>query len=291
MNKYSQRILRTCVPKKGDEMIDLLKITDFFDATPRMPVLFLGHGSPMNAIEENEFIQGFRRISSEIETPKAILCISAHWETRGTMVTSMEQPKTIHDFSGFPPELYAVEYPAPGSPKLAQETKELIKATDVHLDDKWGLDHGAWSVIKHMYPKADVPVIQLSLDSSRGAQDHYALGKELITLRERGVLIVGSGNLIHNLQRLAWDRLNERFAYDWAYEAGSRINQYILDGNHGELINYSKQGKEIQLSIPTPEHFLPLLYILALQNKKDGITLFNDQPVAGSLSMTSIKIG
>lgn len=272
-------------------MIDLLKITDFFDATPRMPVLFLGHGSPMNAIEENEFIQGFRRISSEIETPKAILCISAHWETRGTMVTSMEQPKTIHDFSGFPPELYAVEYPAPGSPKLAQETKELIKATDVHLDDKWGLDHGAWSVIKHMYPKADVPVIQLSLDSSRGAQDHYALGKELITLRERGVLIVGSGNLIHNLQRLAWDRLNERFAYDWAYEAGSRINQYILDGNHGELINYSKQGKEIQLSIPTPEHFLPLLYILALQNKKDGITLFNDQPVAGSLSMTSIKIG
>jgi len=272
-------------------MLDLFKITDFFDATPRMPVLFLGHGSPMNAIEENEFIQGFRRVSSEIERPKAILCISAHWETRGTMVTSMEQPKTIHDFGGFPPELYAVKYPAPGSPELAKETKELIKATDVHLDDKWGLDHGAWSVIKHMYPKADVPVIQLSLDSSRGARHHYTLGKELIRLRERGVLIVGSGNLIHNLQRLAWGRLNERFAYDWAYEAGSRINQYILDGNHDELINYSKQGKEIQLSIPTPEHFLPLLYILALQNKGDGITLFNDQPVAGSLSMTSVKIG
>lgn len=272
-------------------MIDLQKITGSFDDTPKMPALFLGHGSPMNAIEENEFVEGFRKVSSEIATPKAILCISAHWETRGTMVTSMEHPKTIHDFGGFPPELYAVEYPAPGSPKLAQETKELIKATDVHLDDTWGLDHGAWSVIKHMYPKADVPVIQLSLDSARRARDHYSLGKELMTLREKGVLIVGSGNLIHNLQRLAWDRLDEIFAYDWAYEAGSRMNQYILDGNHYELINYAKQGKEFQLSIPTPEHFLPLLYILALQNKKDDITLFNDQPVGGSLSMTSVKIG
>ncbi len=272
-------------------MVDLHKITELFGATPRMPVLFLGHGSPMNAIEENEFVQGFRKVSPEIETPKAIICISAHWETRGTMVTSMEYPKTIHDFGGFPQELYAVEYPAPGSPELAQETRELIKATNVHFDDKWGLDHGTWSVIKHMYPKADVPVIQLSLDSTKGARGHYDLGKELVSLREKGVLIVGSGNLIHNLQRLAWSRLNEIFAYDWAHEAGSRMNQYILDGNHEELINYRKQGKEFQLSIPTPEHFLPLLYILALQSKKDTITLFNDQPVGGSLSMTSVKIG
>lgn len=272
-------------------MIDLAKITESFDATPRMPVLFLGHGSPMNAIEENEFVQGLRNVSSQIETPKAILCISAHWETRGTMVTSMEYPKTIHDFAGFPAELYAVEYPAPGSPELAQETRELIKTTDVQLDDKWGLDHGAWSVIKHMYPKADVPVIQLSLDSTKKASAHYELGKELSMLREKGVLIVGSGNLIHNLQRLAWNRLNEIFAYDWAQDAGHRMNQYILDGNHKELINFSKQGNEFQLSIPTPEHFLPLLYILALQDKKDDITLFNDLPVGGSLSMTSVKIG
>jgi 4,5-DOPA dioxygenase extradiol len=272
-------------------MINLMKTTEYFDTTPRMPVLFLGHGSPMNAIEENEFVQGLRKVSSEIEAPKAILCISAHWETRGTMVTSMENPRTIHDFGGFPQELYAVEYPAPGSPELAQETREQIKSTNVHLDDKWGLDHGAWSVIKHMYPKADVPVIQLSLDSTKGAHDHYGLGKELITLREKGILIVGSGNLIHNLAMLAWDKLNDTFAYDWAQEAGSQMNQYILDGNHHELINYRKQGKEFQLSIPTPEHFLPLLYILALQSKKDSITLFNDQPVGGSLSMTSVRIG
>ncbi|MFT5700216.1 MAG: 4,5-DOPA dioxygenase extradiol [Desulforhopalus sp.] len=273
------------------KMIDLNTITEPLDITSRMPVLFLGHGSPMNAIEENEFVQGFRKVSSEIETPKAILCISAHWETRGTMVTAMEHPKTIHDFGGFPRELYEVDYPAPGSPELAQETKELVTATNVHLDDKWGLDHGAWSVIKHMYPEADVPVVQLSLDSTKGAQEHYDLGKELITLREKGILIVGSGNMVHNLGMLAWDRLNDTFAYDWAQEAGNRMNHYILDGNHDKLINYSKQGKEFQLSIPTPEHYLPLLYALALQNKKDDITLFNDKPVGGSLSMTSVKIG
>ena len=272
-------------------MNSLNTIVGSFDATPRMPVLFLGHGSPMNAIEENEFVQGFRKVASEIEIPKVILCISAHWETRGTMVTAMERPKTIHDFRGFPRELYAVEYPASGSPEFARETRDLIKGTKVQLDEKWGLDHGAWSVIKHMYPKADVPVIQLSLDSTKSPRDHYDLGKELRTLREKGVLIVGSGNLIHNLKMLDWNKLNDTFAYDWAQEAGNRMKQYLLNGNHDKLINYSRQGQEFQLSIPTPEHYLPLLYALSLQDKNDDIALFNDQPLGGSLSMTSIKIG
>lgn len=270
---------------------DLEKITGAFDSTPKMPVLFLGHGSPMNAIEENEFVQGFRKVSSKINRPKAVLCISAHWETRGTLITAMENPRTIHDFGGFPKELFDVQYPAPGSPEIAQEAKDLIKSTDVHLDDKWGLDHGAWSVMKHMYPNADVPVIQLSLDHTQGPKYHYDLAKELVNLRDRGVLIVGSGNMVHNLYMVAWDKLNEQYAFDWAKEANGRMNQLIIEGNHYELINYSKRGKEFQLSIPTPEHYLPLLYALAFQGKTDEVVLFNDQPVAGSISMTSVMIG
>jgi len=257
----------------------------------KMPVLFVGHGNPMNAIEENEFVQGFRKVASEIDHPNSILCISAHWETRGTMVTGMKNPPTIHDFGGFPRELYEVQYPASGNPELAREIRESITTKSVHLDMNWGLDHGAWSVIKHMYPKADVPVIQLSLDHTKGARHHYDLAKEIRFLREKGVLIIGSGNLVHNLQLASWSRLNERFAYDWAEEARSRMNHYILNGNHDKLIDYTGQGKELQLSIPTPEHYLPLLYTLALQDKKDEVTLFNDQPVGGSLSMTSVRIG
>lgn len=259
--------------------------------TPRMPVLFLGHGSPMNAIEENEFVQGFRKISSEIESPRAILCISAHWETRGTQITAMARPRTIHDFGGFPKELYEVQYPAPGHPALAKETQGMIKSTKVHLDDKWGLDHGTWSVIKHMYPEANVPVIQLSLDYTRDAGSHYELAKELGRLREKGVLIVGSGNMVHNLRMVDWGKLNENYAYDWAKEASQKMIQCMLDGNHEPLIAYHKLGRAFELSIPTPEHYLPLLYALALQDKKDAISLFNDQPVAGSLSMTSVRIG
>ena len=256
-----------------------------------MPVLFMGHGSPMNAIEENEFVQGFRKICSEIERPKAILCISAHWETRGTMATAMERPRTIHDFGGFPQELFEVQYPAPGSPELAQETQDIIKSADVHLDDQWGLDHGAWSVIKHMYPEANVPVIQLSLDYTKDAQFHYDLAKELASFREKGVLILGSGNMVHNLGMVAWDKLNEPYAFDWAEEARDKMNQFILNGNHDELINYSKHETAFRLSIPTPEHYLPLLYALALQDDNEDLTLFNDQSLAGSLSMTSVRIG
>ncbi|MEM6830552.1 MAG: 4,5-DOPA dioxygenase extradiol [Bacteroidota bacterium] len=270
---------------------ELNKLTGSFDNTPKMPVLFLGHGSPMNAIEENEFVQGFRKVSSEIERPTAVLCVSAHWETKGTMVTSMSMPRTIHDFGGFPKELFNVQYPAPGSPELARETKELLHPVSVHLDDQWGLDHGAWSVIKHMYPDADVPVIQLSIDYTQGPRFHYELAKSLAKLREKGVLIVGSGNLIHNLRMAAWNRINETFAYDWAEEVKDTMNRYILEGNHNELINYTKQGRAFELAIPTPEHYLPLLYTLGLQGEKDELTIFNDQPLGGSLSMTSIKLG
>ena len=266
-------------------------MTEFPDYTSTMPVLFLGHGSPMNAIEENEFVQGFRKISSEINSPRAILVISAHWETMGTQVTAMEHPKTIHDFGGFPKELYEIRYPAPGMPQLAMEVKNMAKSTEVALDEKWGLDHGAWTVIRHMYPKADIPVIQLSLDYSKTPKQHYALAKELAELRNKGILIVGSGNIVHNLRMIHRQKLNDSFGYEWAIEANDRMKQFILDGNHQALIDYSKQGKAFELSIPTPEHYLPLLYTLALQDHLDEIKIFNDAPVGGSLTMTSVKIG
>ena len=275
----------------GMKLRALNKLTEFLDNSSKMPVLFLGHGSPMNGIEENEFVSGFRNVSSEIEPPNAIIVISAHWETEGTLVTAMEHPKTIHDFGGFPKELYEVRYPAPGSPQLAKEVKSMVKSTDVSLDKKWGLDHGAWTVIRHMYPNADIPVIQLSLDYSKNPGQHYELAKELSELRHKGILIVGSGNMVHNLRMIHWQKLNETYGYDWANEANDKMKQFIIDGNHQALINFSNQGKAFELSIPTPEHYLPLLYALALQDTKDEINIFNDAAVGGSLTMTSVKIG
>lgn len=271
---------------------ELNKMTEPLSSTQKMPVLFLGHGSPMNAIEENEFVKGFRNIANEIPKPNAILCISAHWETRGTFVTAMEKPKTIHDFGGFPKELFEVQYPAPGNPDLAKETKYLVKKTEVGLDDKWGLDHGAWSVIKHLYPKADIPVIQMSLDYKQTPQYHYELAQEIKSLRDKGVLIIGSGNMVHNLRMLAWDKLNaDEYGFDWAFEANEKMKKFILSGDHRQLIDFRSQGKAFDLAIPTPEHYLPLLYSLALQEKNEEVKLFNDKAVAGSLSMTSVKIG
>lgn len=267
-------------------------MTERMSSTERMPALFLGHGSPMNAIEENEFTAGFRKVAAEIPRPAAILCISAHWETQGTFVTAMENPRTIHDFGGFPKALFDVQYPAPGSPELAKETKSLLAKTEVGLDDKWGLDHGAWSVIKHLYPDADVPVIQMSLDYRQTAQWHYELAKELSILRRKGVLIIGSGNMVHNLGKVAWNRLNEAgFGYDWAIEASEKMKSGILSGNHEPLINFRSQGKAFDLAIPTPEHYLPLLYTLALQEKGEEVSLFNDRAVAGALTMTSMRLG
>lgn len=276
---------------KAMKLQELNKITSPFGSTEKMPVLFLGHGSPMNAIEENEFVTGFRNVAKTITKPNAILCVSAHWETRGTYVTAMQNPPTIHDFGGFPKALFDVQYPAPGSPALAQETKDTVKKTAVGLDDKWGLDHGAWSVIKHLYPDADVPVVQMSLDYYQTPQYHYELANELASLREKGVLIVGSGNMVHNLRMLAWNKLNEaEYGFDWALEASDKMKKFILNDDHQSLINYHAQGKPFELSIPSPEHFLPLLYVLALKGKNETVSLFNDKAIAGSLTMTSVKI-
>ena len=260
-------------------------------SSEQMPVLFLGHGSPMNAIEENEFVAGFRTIARKIPTPTAIICISAHWETRGTFVTAMEMPKTIHDFGGFPKALFDVQYPAKGSPLLANEIKEMITETVIELDDKWGLDHGAWSVIKHLYPTAQIPVVQFSLDYTKTPQYHYDLAKQLAALRRKGVLIIGSGNMVHNLRMMAWDKMNvDGFAFDWATEASQQMKSFILDGNHQKLVDFKLQGKAWDLAIPSPEHYLPLLYTLALKEKSDTVHLFNDKPVAGSLTMTSVML-
>lgn len=274
------------------KLSELEKITAPLSHTSTMPVLFMGHGSPMNAIEENEFVAGFRNIGKEIPRPNAILCISAHWETKGTFVTAMEKPQTIHDFGGFPKALFDVQYPAPGSPELAKETQSIIKKTEIGLDKMWGLDHGAWSVVRHLYPNADVPIIQMSLDYYQTPQYHYDLAKELMSLRKKGVLIIGSGNMVHNLGRIAWDKMNENnYGYDWAIEANSKMKHLIQTNNHKELINFRGQGKAFDLAIPTPEHYLPLLYTLALKEENESVSFFNDKAVAGSLTMTSVKIG
>lgn len=269
----------------------LAPLTAALRPSPRMPVLFLGHGSPMNAIEENEFVNGFRQVARTIPKPQAILCVSAHWETRGTKITAMDHPRTIHDFGGFPQALFDVQYPAPGSPSLVQEAKQLVKSTVLSDDHQWGLDHGAWSVIKHLYPAADVPVVEMSLDVGLTPDRHYALAKELSALRDKGVLIIGSGNMVHNLRMVAWDKLNtDAYGYDWALEARRRMNDMILRGDHQALIDFRKQGREFDLAIPSTEHYLPLLYTLGLQGKGEQVKLFNDKPVGGSLTMTSLLI-
>lgn len=271
---------------------DVSKAAAPLSGTQKMPVLFLGHGSPMNAIEENEFVAGFRNVALEIPKPNAILCVSAHWETRGTHVTAMECPQTIHDFGGFPKALFDVQYPAPGSPELAHETQAEIRKTEVGLDYQWGLDHGAWSVIKHLYPKADVPVVQMSLDYYQTPQHHYELARELQSMRQKGVLIIGSGNMVHNLRMVAWDKFDaDNYAFDWALEASERMKKYILNGDHKSLINYQSHGKPFELAIPTPEHYLPLLYVMALKAENEGVKFFNDKAVAGSLTMTSVVVG
>lgn len=256
-----------------------------------MPVLFVGHGSPMNGIEDTTFSRRWTELANEIPTPKAVLVVSAHWFTKGTKITAMDFPETIHDFGGFPKELFAVQYPAPGSPAIAKETAGLIHSANVELDHDWGLDHGAWTIVKWMYPKANIPVLQLSIDYSKGAAYHYQLGKELYELRKKGVLIMGSGNMVHNLRMVAWDKLNAPYAYDWAESINERFKKHLLNGDHDSLINYEQLGKEAMLAIPTPEHYLPLLYTIGAQQKDEKVALFNDLPVGGSLSMTSVRIG
>jgi 4,5-DOPA dioxygenase extradiol len=256
-----------------------------------MPVLFIGHGSPMNGIEDNEFSQGWAQMAKEIPVPAAVLVVSAHWLTEGTMVTAMESPRTIHDFGGFPEALYEVQYKAPGFPLLAEETVSLIHISKASLDHEWGLDHGAWSVVRHMYPNANVPVLQLSIDYTREAQYHYDLAKQLCSLRSKGVLIIGSGNMVHNLRMIAWDKINvPGYGFDWALQINDRFKQLIHSNDSKTLIAYQK-FRESKLAIPTPEHYLPLLYSMGLRSNKDTVSIFNDKAVAGSITMTSVKFG
>jgi len=258
----------------------------------KLPVLFIGHGSPMNGIEDNEFSRTWAKFGEEIPKPKAVLVISAHWLTSGTFVTAMEKPKTIHDFGGFPKELFDVQYPAPGNPELALETSKLITTTNVGLDHDWGLDHGTWTVVRHMYPDANIPVLQMSIDYNKPASYHYELSKQLEKLRKKGVLIIGSGNMVHNLRMVAWDKLNEpEYGYDWANEINQTFKEKILSHSHNDLMNYEKLGSAAKLAIPTPDHYFPLIYTLGLQGKDDEVNFFNDKAVGGSLTMTSVKFG
>jgi 4,5-DOPA dioxygenase extradiol len=274
---------------KHNELYSMIKQED---KMAKMPVLFVGHGSPMYAIEENEFVKTWRKLGEELPNPKAILAVSAHWETRGTKVTSMQNPGTIHDFGGFPQALYNIQYPAPGSPELAMETIQSIKKDIIQPDDKWGLDHGTWSVLRRIYPDASIPVVQMSLDYNKSPQQHYELAKELSFLRKKGVLIIGSGNIVHNLRLVSWDKPDdESYGHDWAIEANELIKKLISEGNHEALINYKSLGSEVQLAAPTPDHFLPLLYALALKEQDEQISFFNDKAVMGSLTMTSVRIG
>ncbi len=257
-----------------------------------MPVLFVGHGSPMNGIEDTEFSRRWTKMATEIPTPKSVLVVSAHWFTKGTRITAMDFPRTIHDFGGFPQELFDVQYPAPGHPVLAGETAALLKSAKVELDHDWGLDHGTWTIVRHMYPDATIPVLQLSIDYTKGAQYHYELAKELYALRKKGVLIIGSGNMVHNLRMVAWDRLNDdAYGYDWALNINERFKSLIADGDFRPLIDYNRLGRDAMLAIPTPEHYLPLMYSLGAKGSKDKIEFFNDKAVGGSLTMTSVKIG
>jgi 4,5-DOPA dioxygenase extradiol len=256
-----------------------------------MPVLFIGHGSPMNGIEDNEFSRRWTKMAKEIPTPAAVLVVSAHWFSKGTKITAMDFPKTIHDFGGFPQALFDVQYNAPGNPELAKETASLIHSADVELDHDWGLDHGTWTVVRHMYPDAQIPVLQLSIDYTKGPQYHYDLAKEIYALRKKGVLIIGSGNMVHNLRMVAWDKMNEPdYGYDWALQMNDTFKQLISDGDYKPLIHYESLGAEARLAIPTPEHYLPLLYSLGLKGSKDKVSFFNDKAVAGSLTMTSVLI-
>ncbi|OYU81240.1 MAG: 4,5-DOPA dioxygenase extradiol [Flavobacterium sp. BFFFF1] len=265
---------------------------DLAEEDGRHPVLFIGHGSPMNGIEHNEFSDSWAKMGAEIQKPKAVLVISAHWLTQGTRITAMPNPKTIHDFGGFPQALFEVQYPAPGNPSLAEAAKQIVSKTDVGLDHDWGLDHGTWTVVRHMYPDADIPVLQLSIDYSKPPQYHFELAQQLASLRQKGVLIIGSGNMVHNLRMVAWDKLSEpEYGYDWAVEMNAVFKQKIENGDSRALIDYEKLNVAAKLAIPTPDHYYPLLYAMALADKSEEIRFFNDKAVGGSLTMTSVKWG
>jgi len=253
-----------------------------------MPAIFVGHGSPMNAVEENEFTEGWRAIARSFPRPRAVLCVSAHWETRGIAVTSGERPETIHDFRGFPEELFTVRYPAPGDPGLAREVARLLAPREVRLDPRRGLDHGAWSVLVKMFPDADVPVVQLAMDTSRPASEHYGLARGLALLREQGVLVLGSGNVVHHLGRIDFGRED---GFDWAVRFERAARERILAGDHGALVEYESLGPEARDAVPTPEHYLPLVYVLAVTGEGERPVIFDDRVTMGSISMMGVAYG
>lgn len=271
----------------GMTLKTLSKMSQEWPSSEKMPALFVGHGNPMNAILENDITQGWRKMTEGLQ-PRAILCISAHWQTRGTLVTMSKKPKTIHDFYGFPQALFDIEYPAPGAPDVASELISSVKGLTVEEDHDWGLDHGTWSVLIKMFPKADVPVFQLSLDHRMSPKAHYELATELSILRNKGVLIVGSGNIIHNLGKANW---HSDTPYDWAIAFDQTTKDLISEGRHDELMDYNKFGTNAKLSIPTNEHYLPMLYTLGVQHKSDEIRFFNETIEMGSISMRSFVVG
>jgi 4,5-DOPA dioxygenase extradiol len=273
-------------------MIDLKTFGNAMSGQPsteRMPVLFIGHGNPMNALYDNPFTKSLNKLGKEIPKPKAILVVSAHWLTRGTYVLNSPMPKTIYDFGGFPDELYKVKYDAPGAPELAKETKEYIHTTDVQLDTEWGLDHGAWTILKHLYPAADIPVFELSIDYNKPAQYHYELAGQLSKLRSKGVLIIGSGNIVHNLRRISWEDPTAKF--DWSIEFDEKVKNYVNQHQHQELIAYEKMGSAAALAVPTNDHYLPMIYTIALQEKNEPIVHTYESIEMGSISMRCFKIG
>jgi 4,5-DOPA dioxygenase extradiol len=260
------------------------------EAIPTMPAIFFGHGNPMNALFRNSWTEGWAEIGRSIPRPKAILCISAHWYIPAVAVTAMERPRTIHDFGGFPRELFDVEYPAPGSPELAERVRELL-GDDVIMDDQhWGLDHGTWSVLCHAYPQSDIPIVQLSIDEPKPAEWHYELAKKLAPLRDEGVLVAGSGNLVHNLHTYAWGKHNVE-PFDWAKRFDAQARELIMSDDHSPLINYEALGRDAMLSAPTPDHYLPLIYILALQREGEKVSFPVEGFDGGSISMTTVQIG
>lgn len=255
-----------------------------------MPAFFIGHGSPMNGIDDNQFSRSWRQMGIDVKLPKAVICISAHWLTNGTYVTAMPAPRTIHDFGGFPRDLYEVQYPAPGHPELAAFTSQLMSGHQVQQDHEWGFDHGAWTVLRHMFPGADVPILQLSIDYPRDAAYHYEVAQELKKLRKRGVLILGSGNMVHNLRMVDFSQLDTPgFGFPWAHEMNHIFKEKISGGDHKALIKYQQFGQAAALAIPTPDHYYPLIYTLGVVGENDKVEYFNDVAVAGSLTMTSVK--
>lgn len=255
-----------------------------------MPAIFFGHGNPMNALTDNEWTQGWRKIGETVPPPKAVLCVSAHWYIPVVAVTAMERPRTIHDFGGFPPELFAVQYPAPGSPELAKKVNVLLGGECLMDSCQWGLDHGTWSVLCHLFPNADIPIVQLSINEAKPAAFHYELAQRFAPLRDEDILIVGSGNLVHNLHAYAWGR-QTREPFDWALRFDQLVRRLILEGDHGPLIIYESIGRDALLSVPTPDHYLPLLYMLALQVPGDDVRFPVEGFDGGSISMTAVQIG